>query len=260
MKKYAFYLIINCLFIPIYGGPGNEPIKELIGKFMSADWPSVMVAKEKLENYGSAAIPEIMALMNDCKLNKLKSTGDLIYPGAEKFFGHGQIIDYDIDNTCVRAGWLLEELTFMDFGFSGIHLPANELAAFVKTTFPDYYGNAENQKRFNEMDEEAKREAMRSLSIEKAKSWWQISSKQWNRLSALEQALVSTDETCQVKALFYLRNGRTSCKGLTQKYYRSKMAKTVEKLSKAETSRVSENAKLIMLDSDFSWLSIKPVN
>jgi hypothetical protein len=32
------------------------------------------------------------------------------------------------------------------------------------------------------------------------------------------------------------------------------------RLSKSETNRVSENAKLIMLDSDFDWLSIKPVN
>jgi hypothetical protein len=78
-------------------------------------------------------------------------------------------------------------------------------------------------------------------------------------LASLEKGLNSQDEKSQVKALFYLRNGKTACKGLNQKFYKSKLSKVIEKLSNSSTSRVSENAKLIMLDSDYSWLFIKPV-
>jgi len=260
MKKCIFCLLLCCCSIHLFSASGNEPVKVLVEKFISNDWPAVMSAKEKIENLGAPGITEMIALLNDCQVIKLQNTGDLIYPGAEKFFGHGQIIDYDIDVVCVRAGWLLEELTFKNFGFSGIHLPANELEDFISITFPEYYNIMENQKNLESLNEDGKRKLIRSLSIEQVKAWWQASSKQWTRIASLEQALNSRDEKSQVKALFYLRNGKTACKGLNQKFYRSRLSKVIDRLTKAETNRVSENAKLIMLDSDFSWLSLKPVN
>jgi hypothetical protein len=261
MKKYFLYLMLTICLSDVYAtSSANQPVRDIIAEFLSNDWPAVLAAKEKLENAGPSVIPDIIALLADCKTNKLQNTGDLIYPGAEKFFGHGQIIDYEIDINCIRAGWLLEDLTFIDFGFTGIHLPVSELVDFIKTDFPDYYSIPENQKLLGGMEETEKRELIRTLSIKRVNAWWLAESKQWNRLSALEKALTSTDENSQVKALFYLRNGKTSCKGLNQKYYKTRLSKTVEKLSKSETNRVSENAKLIMLDSDFSWLGLKPVN
>jgi hypothetical protein len=260
MKRFALYLFLSCCTPYLFSGTGNEPIKQLIDEFISNDWPTVMLAKEKIENLGSEGIPEIIALMNDCKVHKLQNTGDLIFPGAEKYFGHGQIIDYDIDDICVRAGWLLEELTFMNFGFSGIHLPADELTDFIRKSFPAYHSNGINRRQIEELNESGKRKLIRSLSIEQVKDWWQIAEQQWNRLNALEQALNSHDEKCQVKALFYLRNGKTRCMGLDESFYKSRLENVVMKLSKAEMSRVSENAKLIMLDGNYDWLSIKRDN
>jgi hypothetical protein len=260
MKKLFFSLLFYSFAAYLISGTGNEPIKSLVSNFISTDWPTVNAAKEKIENLGAAAIPEMVALMGDCEVKKLQNTGDLIYPGAEKFFGHGQIIDYEIDMVCIRAGWLLEELTFRNFGFSGIHLPSNELADFISMTFPEYLSIDDHRQQADMLDEEGKRHLIRTLSIERARTWWQNSLKQWTRLASLEQALNSQDEKSQVKALFYLRNGKTTCKGLNQKFYKSRLSRTIEKLSKSSTNRVSENAKLIMLDSDFSWLSLKPVN
>jgi hypothetical protein len=259
MKKILFNLLLCFSFVP-FRTTASEPIKQLVDDFLSTDWPTVMLAKEKIENMGSECVPEIIGLLNDCRVYKLQNTADLIYPGAAKFFGHGQIIDYDIDVVCIRAGWLLEELTFRNFGFTGIHLPAAELTDFIRKTFTDYCSVPGNQDQFEQMNENEKRMLIRNLSIERARVWWQDSSRQWNRLSSLVQALNSTDEKTQVKALFYLRNGRTVCAGLNQKFYKSKLSKTIEKLSKSPTSRLSENAKLIMLDSDFSWLALKPAN
>lgn len=246
--------------MPLFSFSGADPVKALIDDFVSTDWPKVSSAKGQLESFGATAIPEIMNLLANCNNQKLQHTGDLIYPGAEKVYGHGQMIEYDIDVICVRAGWLLEDLTFRNFGFSGIQLPENELEIFIKNTFSDYYNQPGNQQMINALTEEEKRVLIRTMSIEKAKAWWPSASKQWSRLNALQQALSGSDEISQVKALFYLRNGKSKCSGLTQKYYKSKLAATVEKLTKSKTDRVSENAKLIMLDSDFSWLALKPVS
>ena len=42
---------------------------------------------------------------------------DLIYPGADMFYGHGFIVDYDIDYLPARVGWAPEDITFHSFGF-----------------------------------------------------------------------------------------------------------------------------------------------
>lgn len=260
MKRFILYALLLCASLPLFSFSGPSPVKALIDDFVSTDWPRVSSAKGQLESMGASAIPEIINLLANCNKQKLQHTGDLIYPGAEKIYGHGQMIEYDIDVICVRAGWLLEDLTFRNFGFSGIQLPENELEVFIKNTFPEYYNQPGNSQKLSVLTEEEKRNLIRSMSIEKAKAWWPAASKQWSRLTALQQALSGTDEISQVKALFYLRNGKSRCTGLTEKYYKSKLAKIVEKLTKSKTDRVSENAKLIMLDSDFSWLALKPVD
>jgi len=257
MKRHFYYLLLCCLSILSSPAAGTETIKQLIAEFLSTDWPTVQVAKEKIENLGAAGIPDIIAVMNDCRIHELQNTGDLIFPGAEKYFGHGQIIDYDIDDICVRAGWLLEDLTFVNFGFTGIHLPDDELSDFIRLNFGEYYSNPANRRQMEELSAMGKRKMIRALSIEKVRDWWQKNHSGWNRLDALGEALKSQDEKCQVKALFYIRNGRTSCKGLDENYYKSHLEDTVKELSMVETGRVSEHAKLIMLDSDFDWLTIK---
>jgi len=257
MKKILTYSLFYLISTIIVYGQTNQVIEKNISDFLSTDWPTVFSAKERLENTGNSCIPFIIDLMKDCKTHKLGNTDDLIYPGAEKYFGHGQIIDYDIDDICVRAGWLLEELTFINFGFGGIHLPDKELIGFIKLTFPDYYNSTDGQRQLGELTTSGKRKLIRSLSIEQARNWWITSSMRWNRLDALETSLKSSDEKQQVKALFYIRNGKTFCDGLDKNFYKNKLKDTIEKLSKSSTSRVSENAKLIMLDENFEWLLIK---
>ncbi len=259
MKKTVFCFLTGMFLSAMLAAQGSKSLNQLMNDFVSTDWSLVLAAKENLENTGKECIPEIILLMNDCKMHKLLNTGDLIYPGAEKYFGHGQIIDYDIDDICVRAGWLLEELTFMNFGFTGIHLPENELTDFIRLTFPEYYSAPANQRQLEELTATGKRKLIRSLSIENAKSWWKNQSENWSRLIALEDALNSNDDKRQVKALFYIRNGKTVCSGLNEKYYTGKLEKSVAKLSRDSISRVSENAKLILLDTKFEWLLMKAV-
>ena len=229
----------------------------LIDKFTSSDWVVVKEAKEDLENYEALAIPKIIKLLDRNEIVKLTNTGSLIYPGAEKVFGYGQIVPYDIDNISIRAGWLLEEISFQNFGFSGYHLPKEELLPFIRITFPDYYNNANNRKKLETSTEAELRDVIYKLSIANAKEWWMTYGSTWNRLDALVDALKSYDEKRQVKALFYMRNGDTKCTGLTKDYYIENLSKEIVRLSSSDTQRVSEHARLILYDNKFLWLENK---
>ena len=91
----------------------------LITEFVSKNWGSVYKAKDSLVQIGKPAISDLIKLMENPKdFAKLENTADLIYPGASEFYGHGWVIDYDLDWIAIRAGWALENLTSQNFGFS----------------------------------------------------------------------------------------------------------------------------------------------
>jgi len=257
MKKSALLAFCMVLGNSMLALGGQKIPENLLSDFISTDWPTVLQAKENIENLEAAGIPQLMSLLDDFSVRKLENTSDLIYPGAERFYGHGQIVGYDIDVIAVRSGWLIEELAFQNFGFTGIHLPEDELTGFIQYNFPEFYDNSRNKQGLNKMTVAEKRELIKSLSIKKAKGWWKQQSDGWSRLDALISALQSSDEKRQVKALFYIRNGRTLCTGLTREFYQTHMESIVRSLSKVDLKRVSENAKLIMMDMDFEWLNMK---
>ena len=257
MKKNKSLLFVLLLIGGAINLHAQSDIDQLLKDFLSDDWPSVSQAKDKLENYEDKAIPKIMALLDNSSTIKLKNTGTLIYPGAEKVYGYGQIVDYDIDKIAVRAGWLLEEISFNNFGFTGIHMPEENLKSFIKVTFPDYYNNTTNRKSLESMSTAEIRKVISDLSIKKAKEWWKEEGTGWTRLNALVSALKSYDEKRQVKALFYIRNGDTKCTGLTKEYYIDNISKEIVRLSASDTQRISENAKLILFDTKFMWLEPK---
>ncbi|MBN1598270.1 MAG: hypothetical protein JW894_08245 [Bacteroidales bacterium] len=232
-------------------------ISSLIKDFVSEDWKTVQEAKIALENLEGEAIPDVIPLLDRDETVKLKNTGSLIYPGAQRFFGHGQIVDYAIDNLSIRAGWLLEELTFNNFGFTGLHLPDEELVGFIKITFPDYYNNSQNRKKIESSAADELRNLIHKLCIAEAKTWWKAESGSWTRLQALVDGLHSFDEKRQVKALFYMRNGKTRCTGLDKDYYIDNISSLIVRLSSSDTKRVSEHARFILFDTQFTWLDDK---
>jgi hypothetical protein len=260
MKKIALLAVWAVLGINLQVLAEGKIPEDLLNQFKSNDWPSVLKAKESIENLEAAGIPQLMNMLNDFSVRKLKNTGDLIYPGTKKFYGHGQILDYNIDEICIRAGWLLEELAFQNFGFAGIYIPETELADFIKSNFEDYYAGLPNKQSLENMSASEKRKIIRSLSIKKAQEWWSRNSEKWNRRDALVESLQSADEKTQVKALFYIRNGKTICAGLSKSFYQTRLEPIIRELAKNDLKRISENAKLILMDIDFEWLEMKSIS
>lgn len=258
MEKKFLIVALVCGYMLISFNQGRS-VDALLKDFQSNDWPTVLKAKENLENLEGKSIPELINLLSSDLIVQLQNTGDLIYPGAEKFYGHGQIIDYGIDNISIRAGWLLEEITFQRFGFDGVHIQKDKLVNFIKNNFPDYYNIQGNKEKLEKIKIPEMRGLIKDMSIKKAIQWWEKESTGWNRLSALVGALRSDDEKRQVKALFYIRNGRTQCTGLTKSYYRRNIHHIVNELSKVQIKRVSEHAKLILLDTNYEWLKMKQI-
>ena len=234
-----------------------QDTKKAIADFSSSDWKTVKSAKVVLENGQANSIPALIKLLQSEKKVKLENTGSLIYPGAEKFFGHGQILDYDIDYIAIRAGWLIEEITFNNFGFSGVHLPKEDLITHIKMTFPKYYNNSSNRKKIETATDADLRSIAQNLSVTAVKDWWEMEAGTWTRLTALVEALKSFDEKRQVKVLFYMRNGETKCDGLTRDFYYEEISKEIVRLSGSDVQRISEHAKLILLDSKLDWLEMK---
>ncbi len=257
MRKIGFLFLLTAFTCSITFAKIQDDIGNLVKDFTSNDWTTVKEAGDKLENYEAQAIPMIIKLLDRNEVVKLTNTGSLIYPGAEKVFGYGQIVAYDIDNVSIRAGWLLEEISFNNFGFTGYHLPKDDLMSFIKITFPEYYNNANNRKMLEASAEAELRNTILKLSIMNAKEWWRTYGSSWTRLEALVEALKSFDEKRQVKALFYMRNGDTKCTGLTKEYYIEYISKEIVRLSTSDTQRVSEHARLILYDTKFIWLKNK---
>ena len=141
--------------------PTTAPaLGSLLPDLASADWPTAVQAKGALEALGVKAIPSLVRMLDDDKLVKLRNTADLIYPGAERFYGHGRWLPCDLDWLSARAGWVLEEITFERFGFRDPELLALR-------------------------EDEQQRAHRRAQAVRRAKQWWKRSAGAWNRFDGL---------------------------------------------------------------------------
>ena len=188
---------------------------ELIADFVSSEWGKVYKAKDSLLNIGKSAIPDLIKLMDDPKaFEKLQNTADLIYPGATEFYGHGWVIDYDLDWIAIRAGWAMENLTSQNFGFSENVITEKELMNLHKEEYAKYMETGKNDVNFE-------RQKFKELYIiiEKAKEWWKISKDNWTPLQGLKDAIYSDDIYRQLDAIQQMRYPRFKIKGYNQEWF-----------------------------------------
>lgn len=97
----------------------QSPIDSLIKDFKGFMFEyKIQPARRALERYEQAAIPKIIPLLYSNAFIGVSDNPYLIYPSSpELLSNHSYIIPYNLDWLSIRAGWLIEELTFMDFGY-----------------------------------------------------------------------------------------------------------------------------------------------
>jgi hypothetical protein len=129
-------------------------------------------AADELESMQAAAIPALLEMTGDDRQIQARNTMDLIYPGAEHFYGHGGLVPYELNWVSVRAGYVLENLTFEDFGFGP-----------------------------------AKSAEMRAAASGRARAWWAGQHGHFDRFAALVGALGGDDDARRCRAVSYLYVG-----------------------------------------------------
>jgi hypothetical protein len=204
-------------------------------RFVASDWSTVSEAKCELEDRGAASLPFLMSLLDSDDVVKLTDTFDLIYPGATQFYGHGGVVDYDVDRIAMRAGWAIERLTFESFGFNEWVIRHEELVAHP--SYPmDYHPTPEDL---------AAREKRRRAAIAAAKAWYAKNARHWRRFDGLKAALMSNDRNRQLVVLNWVRYGSTSCDGLTRRNFRREIVPLVQKLRGSDDPSIRQQAELV---------------
>jgi hypothetical protein len=204
-------------------------VAELIQDLDSDYWPRVWTAELRLESREADSIPSLIKLAKNSSRVKLRETWDLIYPGATTFYGHGYIVDYDLDSLSARAGWALEKLTFQNFGFSEGMIDHDMMFnATVAGEADKPLGEVVNLNR----DPKVKQK-LQEAAAQRAENWWKESAESWSRKKALIEALTSRDSLRAEWAMNYVRNGETRCSGFTPDFLKTEVLEVKnEKIAK----------------------------
>lgn len=200
----------------------DDSLRTAVAQLQRADLGEVDQALAALEKAaagasGGAVLDALAPLLAESKRVPLTNTADLIWPGAKENFGHGRYLDYDIDSLAIRAGWVIETLTFRDFGF-----------------------------RAPSIDTDGSRA---KLGGEKFRAYWTKEvAASWSRYSALQSALSSKVVSEQLAALDYLRFGKVGCSGLDAASYERELLPRIKELEKSDTHEVHDQAELLLKD------------
>jgi hypothetical protein len=255
-----FFIVCIVAFTPwetVMGGDGNnDEMKPVIEVFSGNDWDRVWRTQFAFDVHWKKSIPSLIELLNRDEQVKLENTADLIYPGAKTFYGHGRILNYDIDWLSVRAGWVLEELTFEDFGFSESGIDHDELLNAAVAGMRDVPLREVAQIGVDATT----RRKHRTQAIQRAREWWEKNQGHWQRLPSLVAALESDNSKRMQCALQWLRFGESPIDGFSKEVYVTTILPIVKRLAQSSNKAVAEQAALLCSDYDkneWYWLNGK---
>jgi hypothetical protein len=251
--KLLFTLIV-LLFAGLAAFSQNTRIDSLFQKFRQpAYYEDVYLSEIELEDQQIKTIPTLIKLLGDTSFVKLTETADLIYPGATEFYGHGTFLPYDIDWISVRAGWLLESLTFQDFGYRTTGVNDDYLFKLMKENYSEYVTKGTYDLQWKNKSSKEKLAEYRKILALKASQWWQKNKSSWTRLDAIKEALKSNNENRIDDVLQFLRYGETRCDGLNQTVYESEIKPLVIQLRDSKFKGVKDQVNLLLSEGLTYW-------
>lgn len=252
--KVKIILGLGLILTTIFCFGQRKKIDNLFSDFtQSSFYGKVYPAKLKLENYQKDIIPYLIQLLEDTTFVKLTDTYDLIYPGTTVFYGSGHFIPYDMDWISVRAGWLLEDLTFMDFGYKTSGVNDSVLFKLMIENYNEYLNKGTYDLEWKNKPTREKLIEFRKISALKVKIWWQANHTSWTRLSAIKDALKSKDEVRLGEVLQFLRYGETKCDSLNANVYLLDIKPLVVSLKNTKYKRIKEQVNLLLEEDLEYW-------
>ena len=252
--KYYLTIVLLLIFNLCFS---QTQLDHMVYKLKQANWGDVRPTKDSIVNLQKEAIPVLIELLKNTSFVKLKNTADLIYPGADKFYGHGGIVYYDIDWICVRAAWVLEEITFQNFGYRDMTISEEKLMNLHIQNYNSYLQTGSHDVDFKDKTPREQLITYRLMLADSVSRWWDSNKNIWTRFEAIKEALSSADEERQVEALDYLRHGETKCDGLTLENYLEEIQPLVQRIKQGESERAALQAKHLLDDKEYYWFKIK---
>lgn len=101
---------------------------------------------------------------------------------------------YNLDWVCGRAAWLLEKLTFQDFGYQDRTITEAKLLALHKQGYQFYLANCIRLLDFKDKTPRERLKIYRLGQSTKVAAWWNKQPPMWTGYAALIEALASADE------------------------------------------------------------------
>ncbi len=203
--KHKIILIAILLNTTLFSIAQSNNLDSLLRAFKSKDFDeAVLGAKTDLESKQKEVIPALIQLLQSTEYAKLYYSTTLMYPGTKRvIFENEKIIPYELDWISIRAGWLLEELTFKDFGFRS---PAIDSPSIEEIKLNNRIEKFEKIYTINWQNRQTEAQIIQSRKIlaEKVATWWEQNKSTWTRVSALKTALQSNNEFCISKALSFM--------------------------------------------------------
>jgi hypothetical protein len=224
--KHKVIFIVVMLITTVSGFAQKNNVDSLLQAFKSKDFDeAVLEAKEELEKKQKEIIPVLIQLLQSTEYSKLYYSTKLMYPGTKRFIDESyrvQTIPYELDWISIRAGWLLEALTFKDFGFrsTAINIPSIDdikLNNRIEMNEKIYTLNWQNRQTDEQIIQS------RKLLAEKVANWWEQNKSTWTRVSAIKTALQSNNEYCIIKALDFMSDYasyKESCDNFYELFYK----------------------------------------
>lgn len=214
-------------------------IASLIEELCGQNWPMVRAAAMRLEAWEEDAIEPLLAVCARDERVPLVETADLIYPGARQLVGHGLVVDYDLNWLVARAGWVLENITFMEFGFREGLIDHDELLErFSK-------GDSNWVPEIPREEVQARRQ-QRLDACERARQWWSSVKSFWTRYAGLRDALACSEPRRNSSALRWLRKAEDGSMEVAKATYEREIIPLLKRLSLSPDRDVSVQASLLL--------------
>lgn len=197
--KNSLQILLSLFFINIYFAQKIN-IDSLISEINQNDFQRILRAKERISQIPKIAIPNLIKNMNNISYSEIYNQKPYNIPGSEEIFDCGTFLNYDINWISVRSAWILEEITFQEFGFYDLDISTIQL---VKQ-YEEVYKKKFDSKLIRNSTSDKRKKILQKILAKKVENWWKENENYWSTFIGVKEALTSKSYNRMENALIFL--------------------------------------------------------